>query len=352
MMAQEPHKNSSEKKESDGAPRKFDGHAVPAKKTVQADACPELNSLFQAVELVAQAVVLKLREPPRQFTPWEKLGKSTVQFAKDMGPFITGVAGIFASIMVGVLTLTVTATIAYFTYRLNTKQAEVTQTGLKTSALADFTETDQGRRALAAIKLAAYGEDAYPAIKLALGVSHEGIRNGGAETAELMYSSRPDVRTNLMNEMLVSFQDLNPLLRLGVLEFYVRMAPRLTSEEKQIFLNQLKNRLGPQAQLCANESKDFVLEGVTFLGLSSLGDAKDLVLDIARNCPHGVTSTYEGARIHAVLLLPTVVKQQRLNGDARQGIITELRKLELDASDELKENIQTAVGEIEGIRDQ
>lgn len=310
---------------------------------------PELSSIVQVLGVLSEAIIAELREPPAPATSWQRIRKGFVQFAKDVGPFVTGLGSIAVSIVVGLLTVTVTAGVAFFNYQVNSKQAQATQMNLKTAALNDFIEEDDGKRTLAAIKLAAYGKDALPAIKLALGVTHEGIRTGGAQAAEIMYQSRPDLRPELLAEMSLSFKESNATLRLGVLEFYSRVAPQMMKEEaeQQRFLNELKAELGANAKSCSNHDQNFVLQAATFLSKVPFPEVTELLLDIARNCPPG---THEGARIQAINMLPIVVEDQKLPQSTREMIIGSIRALKVEGQVELNANIETAITAIKEIQ--
>lgn len=307
---------------------------------------PALNSIFQVFELVAEGMLIKLREPPPQVSSRRQKWNAFVQLAKDIGPLVTGVA----SILVGIVAVIVTASVGFFNYQFNVNQAEATQRNLKTTALADFIEQDDGKRKLAALKLAAYGAEALPAVKLALGAPHDDIRSGGAQTGVALYQSRPDLRQALLAEMLNWFKESNPTLRLGVLEFYSGAALQLTAEERAAFFAELKLRLGQNANSCANETGAFVQQSVTFLAVGSFHETKELLLGIAQNCPHAAPE-YAGARNHAVNVLPIVVQQQRLPKNERDAVVSSLRNLKADASDELNSNIDTAIQKIEETRD-
>ena len=312
------------------------------------DAAAELKPVYEALRVLSEVVVSKLREPIPHKTRWEKFRSGFVQLAKDVGPLVTGLGSITVSIVVGLLTVTVTASVAFFNYQFNSKQAASTQMSLKTAALADFTEEDDGKRTLAAIKLAAYGTEALPAIKLALGVTHEGIRAGGVQAAEVMYQSRPDLRQTLLTEMLNSFQESNPTLRQGVLEFYISAAPQLQLNEKQILLDQLKPRL----RACASEGDAFMRQAAVFLSKGPFTDATELLLQIARDCPHGSTNgEYEAARNQAVIMLPIVMKQQPTSKTLRNHVTETLINLKIDGSSEFNGNIDTVIREIQNLPD-
>lgn len=307
---------------------------------------PELSSIVQVLGVLSEAIIAEFREPPAPLTPWQRMRNGFVGFAKDVGPFVTGLGSITVSIVVGLLTVTVTAAVAFFNYQVNSKQAQATEMNLKTAALTDFIEPDDGKRTLAAIKLAAHGEAALPAIKLTLGVDHEGIRTGGVQAAKIMYESRPDLRSILLAEMSRSFRDSNPILRRGVLEFYTKVASQMEKPEQQLFLNELKATLGANAKSCSNHDEALVREAATFLSKIPFPEVTELLLDIARNCPH---RTHEDARIQAINMLQIVVEDQKLPLSTRQMIIGSLNALKLEGADEFNASIETAIEQIQSV---
>ncbi|MDQ2975933.1 MAG: hypothetical protein M3R69_11060 [Acidobacteriota bacterium] len=305
------------------------------------------ETYVKILDAFAAQVASKLREASEAETAWQKCRKKVAQFAKDFGPLFTGIAAIMVSLSIGALT----AAISILTLQSNKKQATVNQISLTTTALTDFAETDKEKRALAAIKVAAYGKDALPVIKFALGVKPNEIRLGGVEAAQVVYQSFPNLHQKLLDAMLLYFQDPNPSLRLGVLEFYREAAPQLAPVEREAFWNLLRNRLGTDAQSCVNEDGEFVLDAAQFLAKGLFPDARDYLLNIARNCPHEKgNQKYNGARKQAVGMLPIVLRQLRASKTERDKTVNSLRALELDGSEELKPSINDAISEIEKIQ--
>jgi hypothetical protein len=306
------------------------------------------ETLKTILEEFANQVASKLSENSVPSSTWGRIRKVSAQFAKDFGPLLTGVAAILVSLSIGALTIV----ISVFTYQANAKQAAANQINLRTTALNDFADSDEEKRTLAAIKVAAYGEDALPIIRFALGVKSREIRAGGVTSAQVIYQSNPDIRPKLMAMMALSFQDPNPNLRLGILEFYREGKSLLTSQERADFWNLLKTRLGPTANACSNEEGEFILTAVQFLGTGAFSDAKDYLLNIARNCPHEKgNEKYNGARNQAVRVLPTVLQQSHASKAERDDAIRTLQELNADASEQLKSFITAAVSEIQKIQD-
>jgi hypothetical protein len=319
---------------------------------------PELNSIFRALDLIAQRVVVELEKPQEPMVPknWRQYlaqfasrrWTNFVKFAKDVGPFFTGLGSICVSIMIGLAT----AYIAYSTYTFNKEQAKTNRLIERTAAVADFTD-DEKKRNVAAIKLAAYSEDAFPFIKVALGLDDEAMRKGGVQTLQIMYQTQADIRTNILTETEGYFKSTNPTLSFGALKFYSAIAPELTEEKQRLkFVQELNSHFGGDAGLCSNNTGAFVLEAVTFLAACRLNDVKKLLLDIAQNCPHeGTNPDYAGARIHAINMLSDMIEKQHLPKSERDAIVTKLRGLKADASGDLSINIDGAITRIEGSKD-
>jgi hypothetical protein len=289
-----------------------------------------------------EEVIVNVHERLGQRTNWQKFR----DLIKDLGPIVTSSAAVFVTLAIGITTCD-------FNKRqeaIKTQQETLRQADLKRSWLADFTDSDDAKRKVGAIKLAAYGAEALPAIKDALSISkpNEPINEGGRVTAMMIFRSQPTNRPLLLNSTLNWVQDGNATLRLSVLWFYVNASNELSSNEKSAFLEQLKKRLGVSASNCPNEDGEFVLHAATFLTKGPFPEAKGLLLDIARSCPHEKTE-YEGARRQAVRLLPDIVNQQRLQKPDRDAIILALQGLEADASEGLKAIIQTAIESIAAI---
>ncbi len=303
----------------------------------------DLEDLFTRIEKSAGAIVGKLQESLGKKTPGQKL----MQGIKDLAPVITSLAAVI-----------VTITIGYSSCKFNERQAAltrdqaaVTQADLKRSWLADFTDSDDAKRKIGAIKLAAYGDEALPAIRDALGINNESIRQGGILTALTICRSLPKARAHLLEGMLAYFEEPNSELRLGVLEFYIEASKELNAAEMAAFYKHLKGRLGQNASNCINEEGEFVLKAAIFLALGSFSEAKTLLLDIIRNCPSTAgNDKYEGARNQAVTTLTIVIKKQRASKAERDDVVNSLRVLETDASAEFKSNVEAAISQIQKIQ--
>lgn len=318
----------------------------------------ELNSVFRALDLIAERIVAELEKPVQapvepknlrqrfsQFAKrrWERF----VVFAKDLGPFFNGVAGICVSIMIGL----VTSYIAWSNYHFNRQQAITDRLIERTEAVANFGENEK-KRAVAAIQLAAFGKDAFPFIKIALRLDDEGMREGGVQTLLNIYRTQPDIRTELLDETAKYFEEKNPTLSFGVLKFYNTIATELDESQRLWFLEKLKSHFGANASSCAADSGRVVLEVVKFVAACPLNNGKQLLLDIAQYCPHeGTNVDYDGARIHAVNMLSELIEKQHLPRSERDAIVKILRDLKADASAEMTPNLDEAIAQIERSKD-
>src|SRR5882762_5153554 len=97
-----------------------------------------LDDFVAALEKSGKAIVVEAQPPkPKGWTKFAGL-------VKDFGPVFTGTASIIASIIASFLAITLTGVVAYFTYQFNQKQAVALQTSLRTTALTDFTQAEEG----------------------------------------------------------------------------------------------------------------------------------------------------------------------------------------------------------------
>lgn len=294
-----------------------------------------LALLLERLSETADEVTIKLRDP--SLAAKEKTRrKRLAEFAKDFGSLFTGIGSILTSLVIGAATVT----LAIFTFRFNAQQAENTQKNLKTSALTEFSEMDPEKRTIAAIRLAVYGEEALPAIRLALGVSNTYIRSGAVQAAQVMYQSQPETRPKLLQQMTSGFADNNPYLRTGVVEFYSETADQLDAAEKQDFLTLIKNRIGPDAKGCSAEPDDLLIAYIIFLKKGQFPDSKELLLSLGRLCP----AEKEGVRIHAVNMVKKI--SEGLAATDRVAIAKELESLKPVATDGLKQEIDNRIKEL------
>jgi hypothetical protein len=275
------------------------------------------NALASAVENLAKPA----KPAPRLRT-----------FLKDYLPALTPIATVVISVAVSV-----------YTYKANDHRS--------TEALDQIISVfggnnDDRARAIAAIRLAAYGEKALPAVRMVLGSDDPQLRSGGVLVAEQMYRAETVNHEELTKKMLGYYSANDRLLRRGVLEWLVEMEHQLSDDEGRLAYDMLKQSFGPHGELCAAQDETVALEAANFLFIWSFTDSKDLVLGLARECRDSTQpDKFEGARQSAVNTIPKLAKTFSM--EQRASLLKDdlpgLRK----AAPELNDLIDQAVARIQ-----
>lgn len=302
----------------------------------------------------SEKIVVELHKAPETKNQLQKIAG----FFKDVMPIVISIATGLATVATGF--------IAYYTYSLNATQSALTQADLKVKALEDFKQEE--KRTLAAIKLAQYGPQTLPVVRQALSVADPDIREGVMITSELMFTSPQAIsREEFLKHMNESFREKSPLLNLGVLQFYTKVAPLLTNSESNVFDSLLKERLGDDGARCGNESGEFIEEVARYIGNKSsaetreapspqqLVEFKTLLLGLGQKCSWNkptkdVDSPYEAARRQIPTALAEVARN--LSQSDRASVLASLDELakRADASPQLKSSINAAVEKIRQIQ--
>ncbi len=275
----------------------------------------ELRISLDAIPNALSSVVESLAKPAK---PAPRLRT----FLKDYLPALTPIATVVISVAVSV-----------YTYKANDHRS----TQALDQIISEFGgKGDDRARAIAAIKLAAYGDKALPAVRMVLGSDDPQLRSGGVLVAKQMYRAETVKHGKLTKEMLGYYSANDRLLRSGVLEWLVEMEHQLSDEESRLAYDMLKQNFGPHGELCAAQDETVALKAANFLFIWSFSDSKDLVLGLARECRDSTQpSKFAGAREAAVNTIPKLAKafsvEQRaslLNND-----LPNLRKAAPDLSD-------------------
>jgi len=220
---------------------------------VSLDSVPHL--LAKAVENLAEAA-----KPESKFKT----------FFKDYLPALTPIAtGIIAGM------------VSYYIYQSDHNRSKEALD----KTLTEFGEkTDDRARAIAAIKLAAYGDQALPAVKMVLGADDVPLRQGGELVAEQMYRAETVKHEALITKMLSYYGANDPTLRLGVLEWLVKMGHQLSDEEGRRAFDILSTSFGSQGQNCAKQDNHVAMEAANFLLIWSFKDSKELLSGMTTKC--------------------------------------------------------------------
>ena len=208
--------------------------------------------------------------PPAILAAIENLGKpkqeSTVKtFLKDYLPGITSLATAALAIVVAVYG-------ALFSNEVLTENLN--------RITSDFIKT-KGDPNVAAMRLAAYGDKALPAVRIVLGAQDQGLRLGGVLVLQQMYLEGTVRKGKLVSEMLENYD--NPLLRRGVLQWLEQMKSNLPEGDRRLFFEKVKATLGAKAQNCDQDAA-VAIEITNVLPIWSFAGSKELLEDMAQSC--------------------------------------------------------------------
>jgi len=277
-------------------------------------------------ELLAQLIQKLDSTPP-------EVSRSRL-FVKDYLPVVTPIAAVL-----------VTAIVAYGTYKINQAAYEINRAASEAASterlgkiIDDFGQTaDSRKRTIAAMKLAAYGNLALPAIKLAFGAQDPQLRADGVLIAEEMYRSETIGRGQLTAQILSYYAD--PVFRPSVLRWLVEMGRDLSPDHGRLAFEKLRQALGPFGEGCKGEESEQQLDATRFLTLWADKDSKQFIIGLAKNC------TAEGARNQAIGALPALAKA--LPDSESQALVVDLRAMENPKLPNLQALIEQCIREIE-----
>src|SRR6266568_110564 len=203
---------------------------------------------------------------------------------KDYIPALTPLAAVFISYLV-----------FHYTDKFNERtsaSASAEMLGKLVSEVAQ--QKDDNAKTIEAMKLAAYGEQALPAVKIVLGADDADLRDGGVRVAKRMYLAETVDRGKL-TEKMIEYYD-NAFLRLGVLEWFADIEsedPRpLSDKESNGLLFKLKETFGSNAENCVQQGPDMAFGAAQFLSAWSNDGSKSFVGGMKEHCPK--TDTWAG----------------------------------------------------------
>lgn len=244
-----------------------------------------------------------------------------------------------------VAAICVSAVLSYFAYNLNKRDSQSKLAEIRGKLIADFVDKpDDASQAITSLKLAGYGDEALPAVKMSLGSEDERLRRGAAMVAVEMYQAKTMDRDKLLNEILdLNDNTENPFLHRGILEWLVTMKPQLSmAKSEEIYNNvftDLKRRFGTRAEKCVGQNEEFALEAAVFLYNWRSKGSKDFLIGMLENC------TAEGVRNQAVNTLPGIAAQ--LPRPERDAIVDDLQQKLPKSSPELQILINAAIVDIQ-----
>jgi hypothetical protein len=199
------------------------------------------------------------------------------RFVKDYLPALTPIA-----------TALFTGLVAFYGIRFNNQLIHDTLDKITT----EFVEKKGKDPGIAALKLAAYGDKALPAVRMVLASEDDDLRIGGELIAQQMYLEKTVPHKELIKELTDDYD--NPVLRLGVVEFLGRMGTQLDPPDRDRALAKLSDRetgLGLAGENCASQDDRITFaEANVLLAWSSLTSqeflerSKNLTVGLAENC--------------------------------------------------------------------
>jgi hypothetical protein len=304
---------------------------VPEKIVHELRQVGESNSSLKVLQLPSDRIAVDVHK-----TPGDGKDKAR-EWLKDLGPTVTGL-----------FSLIIALAAAYYAYQINSRQNEIKENenqaaaaNLRAEVFKELNEKDSAKRTLAVIRLAEYGKTVLDAVKMALGVEQDTIREGAADVMQQIFLSGRVKPEEFFPVLRGYFDTRNMTLRRGVLECYVKIGKRLPEDESRIVIGLLK-KLDLGADCSHSEDENLFLEIPIFLDYWPSGDSRDLLLAIAGN-----TSCLR-PRLKAVENLPKVAKILPLQ--ERNDIKAAIIRLALpDTPDSLKQSINIAIKQIEAI---
>ena len=214
---------------------------------------------------------------------------------KNIFPVLTSVATVGIAV----------ATLVYTNNQKNADQ-DAAQKKALTDLLNDFGNTtvpsdpnsaEELKLGIAAMRLAAYGEQALPAVRMAFGASDSGLQYGGLLVAEQIYRANTMEHSKLIQEIFDFYRGRSPTLQQSVLKWLVRMKNELSNEEGRLAIDMLRQSFGAKGENCPNQNVGVAMEATNVLPIWPSGDSKELLGGMSVNCKD------KEVRDHASLLL-------------------------------------------------
>jgi len=194
----------------------------------------------------------------------------------------------YSSLLTPILTAVIAAIVGYFGYRFDDHISKDTLDRITTEFVQGGTDPN-----ITAMKLAAYGEKALPAVKVALGAKEPRVRDGAVQIAAQMYFEETVDRKKLTRDLL-KFYD-NPVLRLGVLEWLstVQSSPiPLPDCQQNDAFKKLQQTFGPTGEKCSDQDAAIAGAAANLL-LAGLGNRRDFVAGMEQHCPKDFDGTHK-----------------------------------------------------------
>jgi hypothetical protein len=207
----------------------------------------------------------------------------------------------------------------------------------------------QAKFQLNAMTIAVYGQQALPAVRMALGSDDDGIREGGIMVAQQMYRAETVAHPMLISELLGYYDSGAAAARRGALAWARQMGRQLSNDEGRLFYQALERTFGPRAEFCAAQDPDVALEAAKFLPIWSFAGSATFALGMVKQCKDDAhPDEFLGAREQALSALEEIARS--LSAEQCASLLTvELPALSKEASD-LQDLINNAAERIRSRR--
>jgi len=312
-------------------------------------------------------VRLSLEDVPKPLiTAVEKLSPPEPKSTKGLKDYLSALMKDYLPALTPLAAVVVSIAVAYYSSAYNERASASAASETLSKLIAEFDQdgggtkktwkNDQERQAqeqkaktqkeredrIKAMRLAVYGDQALPAVKITLGAVDDAVRRGSVLVAVQMYRAETVERSKLTKEMLRYFD--NSVLRRGVVEWLLEMDQQLSEVDSRLFFERLKQLFGTEAQNCSKQDEDVARDAADVMGIWHFSDSKDFVLGLAKHCTY-----FEGAREQAINALPKVARV--LPKLERTSLITDMVSLAATASSVQKQRIANAIIEIQEIQE-
>jgi len=272
---------------------------------------------------------------------------------KDIVPGLTSLAAVLISL----------AALTYTNHQKNVadtlakdqreKAADAAQKKFQTDLIGTFGRlpvpaAESNEKRIASMKLAVYGEQALPAVKMALGSSDDGLRYGGETVVEQMYLAETIAHRKLTQEILAYYPTGSTVLRRGVLEWVGIMGKELEESDREAALTTLLDGFGAHGESCRQQDHELARAGANVLVVWSFVTSAKF-LDRTKELATGMVENCRDDPVRTMALNALVATTKSLTEEDRKSIAARLAKVVPSASSSLAPVIDNAITEIQKV---
>jgi hypothetical protein len=205
---------------------------------------------------------------------------------------LRGIVKDFSSLLTPILTALIAGLVAFIGYEFDDHVSRDTLDKITTAFVSEGSDPN-----VTAMKIAAYGDKALPAVRMALGIKEPKLRNGAVKIAAQMYFTETVGRDSLTKKMLKYYD--NPVLRLGVLEWFSTIESSqipLSDEYREAFFQKLQKTFGAAGENCEDQGPDMAGAAANLLMTGPLANRKNFVLGMDQHCPKSFDAVHRTLR--------------------------------------------------------